>query len=116
MSRFFTSLHSPYSPHTTTGDIAFHRLFDYISGANEASQKIDMTAPVLNYIQPGAGPNCNSTFTVSFFVPWAYQTEEGPPKPTSEDVFIEEKKVGSSRRLGSKYHSVMLTQPRFACR
>ena len=52
-----------------------------------------MTAPVLNYIQPGAGPNCNSTFTVSFFVPWLYQTEEGPPKPTSDDVFVEEKKV-----------------------
>ncbi|GMH78558.1 hypothetical protein TL16_g07851 [Triparma laevis f. inornata] len=76
------------------GDIAFHRLFDYISGANDASQKIDMTAPVLNYIHPGAGPNCNSTFTVSFFVPWMYQTEKGPPAPTSSDVFIEEKKLG----------------------
>ncbi|GMH99455.1 hypothetical protein TrST_g4749 [Triparma strigata] len=76
------------------GDIAFHRLFDYISGANEKEEKIDMTAPVLNYIQPGAGPNCNSTFTVSFFVPWQYQTESGPPLPTSSSVFIESKDLG----------------------
>jgi len=79
---------------TDAGSIAFQRLFGYISGANEDSQKIDMTAPVLNYIQPGAGPNCNSTFVVSFFVPWVYQTEEGPPKPTSDDVYIETKELG----------------------
>lgn len=50
-----------------------------------------MTSPVLNYIQPGAGPNCNSTFTVSFFTPYGFQTEEGPPAPTSADVYIEKK-------------------------
>jgi len=71
----------------TTG---FNRLFDYISGANEAKQKIDMTAPVLVKTTPGAGPNCASSFKVSFFVPFALQTPPAtPPKPTSSDVFIE---------------------------
>lgn len=36
--------------------IAFNRLFEYISGANEQSITIDMTTPVINYIQPPAGP------------------------------------------------------------
>jgi len=64
----------------------FHRLFDYISGANELNMKIDMTAPVTTRVIPGPGPACESNFTVSFFVPFKYQ--ENPPKPTSPDVFI----------------------------
>ena len=70
-------------------NIGFERLFAYISGANELNTTISMTTPVLTHVQPGLGPNCNTTFTVSFFVPFEYQTTEGPPKPTSEDVFIE---------------------------
>lgn len=70
-------------------NVGFERLFAYISGANALNTSIPMTTPVLAYVQPGAGPNCNSTFTVSFFVPYEYQTTDGPPKPTSEDVFIE---------------------------
>ena len=69
-------------------NIAFDRLFAYISGANDQKVAIDMTTPVLNYIQPPAGPNCNTTFTVSFYVPYKYQTS-GPPKPTASDVFIQ---------------------------
>jgi len=71
---------------TTEG---FNRLFAYISGDNEAGQKIDMTSPVLVKTVPGSGPNCVSTFTVSFFVPFTYQTSVGPPKPTSSLVYIE---------------------------
>jgi hypothetical protein len=48
-----------------------------------------MTAPVAVKVTPGSGPNCASTFKVSFFVPFVYQTADGPPKPTSTDVFIE---------------------------
>jgi len=80
------------------GDIGFNRLFDYISGKNEAAVAIDMTTPVLTKVQPGAGPNCNSTFTVSFYVPYIYQTTEGPPKPTSKDVYIQ--------TIGEKYVAV----------
>lgn len=71
------------------GSIGFNRLFDYISGKNDAGIAIDMTTPVLTKVQPGDGPNCNSTFTVSFYVPYIYQTAEGPPKPTAENVYIQ---------------------------
>lgn len=70
------------------GSIGFNRLFDYISGANADKITIEMTTPVLTTVQPGAGPNCNSSFTVSFYVPYMYQNEQGPPEPTSEDIFI----------------------------
>lgn len=70
------------------GDVAFGRLFGYISGANAAGTAVDMTAPVLNRVVPGAGPNCNSTFTISFFTPYALQTDAGPPAPTADDVFV----------------------------
>lgn len=74
---------------SAANSIGFGRLFDYISGANEASMTIDMTTPVLDRIQPGLGPNCNSTFTISFFVPFKYQNDVGPPAPTSDLVYIQ---------------------------
>ena len=43
--------------------IGFNRLFDYISGANEAKQEIPMTAPVRTYVQPAQGPYCTTNFT-----------------------------------------------------
>lgn len=52
---------------------AFMKLFDYISGGNSAKAKIPMTAPVLTKIEPGQGPNCESTFTMSFYNPYNYQ-------------------------------------------
>ncbi len=71
-------------------ETGFQRLFDYISGANEAGKTVDMTAPVLTRVSPGAGPNCNTTFTVSFFVPFDLQPPNAPPpKPTNPDVFTE---------------------------
>jgi len=65
----------------------FRKLFSYISGANEAGQKIAMTAPVRTKIVPGEGPYCADTFTISFMVPFAVET---PPKPTDPEVFLEE--------------------------
>ena len=67
---------------TATG---FQRLFAYISGANEQQRKIEMTAPVLTHVVPGAGPFCKSKYSVSFFVGEA-GTET--PKPTSDDVYV----------------------------
>ncbi|XP_020634102.1 heme-binding protein 2 isoform X1 [Pogona vitticeps] len=65
----------------------FTKLFNYIKGKNEKGVKIDMTAPVTCYVQPGAGPFCESTTIVSFYVPSQHQAN--PPKPTEADVFIE---------------------------
>ena len=68
---------------------AFYRLFNYIDGANEADSKISMTAPVSMRIVPGEGPNCESNFTMSFYIPSDLQG--APPQPTGEGVFIEER-------------------------
>ena len=68
---------------------AFYRLFNYIDGANEADSKISMTAPVSMRILPGEGPNCESNFTMSFYIPSDLQG--APPQPTGEGVFIEER-------------------------
>ncbi|KAA0186013.1 hypothetical protein HAZT_HAZT006897 [Hyalella azteca] len=55
----------------------FRKLFNYISGKNELNLRMDMTTPVATYIEPGAGPTCASTFTMSFFVPEEHQSS--PP-------------------------------------
>lgn len=68
---------------------AFMRLFQYISGANEAKAKIAMTAPVVDTIVPGQGPLCKNNLTLSFFVPFDFQ-RIGPPKPTDPEVFLTE--------------------------
>jgi hypothetical protein len=67
---------------TATG---FQRLFAYISGANEQQRKIEMTAPVLTHVVPGAGPFCKSKYSVSFF---AGEAGTETPKPTSDDVYV----------------------------
>ena len=51
-------------------------------------QVINMTAPVATKVLPGQGPNCNSYFTMSFYIP--YGNQANPPQPTSSEVFLEE--------------------------
>ncbi|KAF8056126.1 COG6 [Scenedesmus sp. PABB004] len=65
----------------------FWRLFKYISGANVEQTKIEMTAPVTVRVTPGAGPACENNYTISFFVPSAFQAK--PPTPSAPEVFIE---------------------------
>lgn len=45
-----------FSPHLPTPQ----KLFGYISGANSAKAKIDMTVPVITKVTPGQGPTCGS--------------------------------------------------------
>ena len=77
---------------------AFYRLFNYIDGQNSESMKIPMTAPVSRRIIPGEGPNCESNFTMSFYIPSNLQ--ENPPLPLDSTVYIEERaafKVAAKR-------------------
>ncbi|KAK4023813.1 hypothetical protein OUZ56_009212 [Daphnia magna] len=67
----------------------FWKLFNYISGQNSKQIKIPMTAPVTVFIEPGSGPNCESTFTMAFYIPSEFQ--EDTPEPTADDVSIEER-------------------------
>ncbi|CAL1586465.1 unnamed protein product [Knipowitschia caucasica] len=68
----------------------FRTLFKYIGGTNQKKAKVEMTAPVSCLVEPGAGPACESKFTVSFFIPAEHQA--APPEPTDPDVFIEHRK------------------------
>ncbi|KAJ0026857.1 hypothetical protein NQD34_017857 [Periophthalmus magnuspinnatus] len=68
----------------------FRRLFKYIGGTNQNKVKVEMTAPVSCFVEPGEGPTCESKFTVSFYIPEEHQAT--PPEPTDPDVFIEHRK------------------------
>ncbi|KAL6318542.1 hypothetical protein AAG906_000620 [Vitis piasezkii] len=60
----------------------FHRLFQYIQGANLNFSRISMTAPVLTSIVPGAGPLHSSAYFVRFYLPVKFQAT--PPLPLPE--------------------------------
>ena len=48
-----------------------------------------MTSPVLTYVQPGPGPTCSSTFTMSFLIPEEHQAS--PPPSGQKDIFVVER-------------------------
>ncbi|CDP16932.1 unnamed protein product [Coffea canephora] len=60
----------------------FHRLFQYIQGANLNFSRIYMTAPVLTSIVPGAGPLHASAYFVKLYLPLKFQAS--PPLPLPE--------------------------------
>ncbi|KMT10638.1 hypothetical protein BVRB_5g117560 [Beta vulgaris subsp. vulgaris] len=62
--------------------LGFHRLFQYIQGANLNSSRIPMTKPVLTSIVPGAGPLDSSAYFVLFYLPVKFQAT--PPLPLPE--------------------------------
>jgi len=59
--------------------IGFHKLFQYIQGANINNSRVEMTTPVLTGIVPSAGPFCSSAFKVRFYVPSEFH--DNPPMP-----------------------------------
>ncbi|XP_071382964.1 heme-binding protein 2 [Centroberyx affinis] len=65
---------------------AFRRLFEYITGANESGEKIDMTAPVLVKVEKKKNIWDSCVYTMSFLLPAEHQ--QNPPKPTDDMVHI----------------------------
>ncbi|MQM21000.1 hypothetical protein Taro_054029 [Colocasia esculenta] len=60
----------------------FHRLFQYIQGANLNSSRIPMTVPVITSIVPNAGPFHSSAYFVRLYLPDKFHAF--PPVPLPE--------------------------------
>ncbi|MBN2590317.1 MAG: heme-binding protein [Sedimentisphaerales bacterium] len=79
------------------GNIAFRRLFDYISGNNRTKESISMTAPVnqsnesekISMTAPVNQQKSEDKWVVSFLVPSKY-TLETIPEPLDSNVTIRE--------------------------
>ena len=79
------------------GNIAFRRLFDYISGSNRTKESISMTAPVnqsnesekISMTAPVNQQKSEDKWVVSFLVPSKY-TMETIPEPLDSNVTIRE--------------------------
>ncbi len=82
-----TVVETPMAAGSRDGDDgSFMRLFRFISGGNEAKQKIAMTTPVF---MSGTGTNA----TMSFMIPAKLKTEE-VPKPSGGPLTVRELAAG----------------------
>lgn len=89
----------------------FSKVFSYISGNNENSEKISMTTPVINQVN-------ENTLRTSFVVPSKY--EGNPPVPSSDDVQIKvldegyyiviRFKGGWNDKIFKKYNELLLNK------
>ena len=73
---------------------AFSILFDYISGNNEPSERIAMTAPVISRKQGGerlamTAPVISATGSFSFVLPSSYNAGSAP-RPRSRSIRLED--------------------------
>ncbi|KAM9857036.1 uncharacterized protein ACBR49_000711 [Aulostomus maculatus] len=66
--------------------MAFRRLFQYITGANEGGIKMEMTAPVLVKIPEETNMWEPAIYTLNFLLPAAYQDK--PPTPTNDKLYF----------------------------
>jgi len=90
------------------GNMAFNRLFDYISGANQSAEKIAMTAPVnqqpvsekIAMTAPVTQQAAGDQYAVRFVMPDKY-TLQTLPQPTNEQVVVKE--VGGYRAAVVRY-------------
>ncbi|KAJ3700952.1 hypothetical protein LUZ61_004657 [Rhynchospora tenuis] len=67
----------------------FHRLFQYIQGANLNSTRLRMTKPVVTSIVPGAGALHSSAYYVRFYLQTKFQAS--PPVPLAELDLVSDK-------------------------
>ncbi|MFN0124457.1 MAG: SOUL family heme-binding protein, partial [Blastocatellia bacterium] len=77
---------APISATSASSDNGFRQLFRYISGNNEAQQKIAMTTPVFSDQE---GPDRKMSFVVPVDV-----ASKGPPRAKSEEVILESRRSG----------------------
>jgi hypothetical protein len=70
------------------GSGSFGLLFNYISGNNRGSSKIDMTAPVITEKIEMTAPVVSDNNSMSFVMPENYHSIEDVPEPVDERVKI----------------------------
>lgn len=85
------------------GYSGFGVLFSYISGNNQASKKISMTAPVLNNLD-------EQTMTTAFVMPNKYKHPGDLPQPSDPDLQLKEipsRKVAAIMFSGNVSHQLI---------
>lgn len=93
---------------------AFRRLYEYITGANEGSEEIEMTAPVrsrgatIPMTAPVRTRRSAETVTMGFYLPPEYSPDSAP-NPTDSDVTLT---VEEPRRLAVRSFSWYATAGR----
>ncbi|KAK4325250.1 hypothetical protein Pmani_004208 [Petrolisthes manimaculis] len=88
----------------------FRILFNYISGKNSPNVRVDMTSPVVTYVEPDPTTRGPATMTMSFLVPGDHQ--HNPPDPGHKSIFIENRPSITVlvRQFGGYFNDEVLTR------